>query len=178
MRAFLVIDMLNDFLRKGGALYCGDPSRDIIPFVREKIEEFHKSGDLVVFICDAHDPDDAEFTMFRPHSVNGTDGARIIDELPVSRKDIMIKKKTLSSFLRTDLDKVLEEKGVNEVHVVGVCTSICIMDAVGDLRNRHFPVYVYLKGVADFDQEAHEFALKRMKRVYGATIIKGDSPST
>ena len=44
MKALLVIDMLKDFLNKDGALYCGDASRKIIPFVKEKIEEFHKNG--------------------------------------------------------------------------------------------------------------------------------------
>lgn len=171
MKALLVIDMLKDFLNKYGALYCGDLSRNIIPFVREKIEEFHKCRNLVIFICDSHDPDDLEFNMFPKHCVTGTEGAEIIEELPVSKKDIIIKKTTLNSFLSTDLDKILKDYKISEVHVVGVCTSICIMDAVGDLRCRHLPVFVYEKGVADFDQEAHQFALRRMEKIYGATIV-------
>ena len=172
MKALLVIDMLNDFLHKGGALFCGDSSQKIILFVREKIEEFHKNKDLVIYICDAHDPDDLEFSMFPEHCVDGTQAARIIDELPVSERDVVLKKKTLSSFLNTGLEKILKDNKVQEVHVVGVCTSICIMDAIGDLRNRHYVVYVYVQGVADFDREAHVFALKRMKNVYGAVIVK------
>ncbi|MFQ6069109.1 MAG: cysteine hydrolase family protein [Candidatus Aminicenantales bacterium] len=171
MKSLLVIDMLNDFLTRDGALYCGNSSLKIIPFVREMIEKFRRQGELVIFVCDFHDRDDKEFQMFPAHCVAGSEGAQVIDELPVSESDIIVRKKTLSSFLNTGLDKVLEEHKITEVHVVGVCTSICIMDAVGELRNRHFPVYVYLKGVADFDQEAHEFALKRMKKVYGANLV-------
>ena len=44
------------------------------------------------------------------------------------------------------------------------------MDTVAELRNREYPVIVYRQGVADFDPEAHEFALKRMEKVYGAKI--------
>jgi nicotinamidase-related amidase len=171
MRALFVIDMLKDFLNTNGALYCGDSSRKIIPFVKLKIEEFHNNGDLVIFICDSHDPDDLEFKVFTKHCVTGTPGAEIIDELPVEESDIIIKKKRYSAFYGTNLDRVLENHNVNEAYVVGVCTSICVMDTVGDLRNRDLSVIVYKKGVADFDPEAHEFALRRMEKTYATKIL-------
>lgn len=171
MKALLVIDMLKDFLNKDGALYCGDESRKIIPFVKEKIEEFHKESDLVVFICDSHDPDDLEFKMFPRHCVAGTEGAEIIDELPVGKKDVVVKKTRYSAFYKTKLDKILKKRKVSEVYMVGVCTSICVMDTVGDLRNRDYPVFVYKNGVADFDRKAHQFSLERMEKTYGAKII-------
>ena len=108
MKALFVVDMLKDFINKDGALYSGDSSRKIIPFVKEKIEEFHKNEDLVVFICDAHEEDDLEFKMFPKHCVTNTEGAEIIDELPVLENDIIIKKKRYSAFYGTDLDKVLK----------------------------------------------------------------------
>ena len=37
-----VIDMLNAFVEKGGALDCADRAREIVAFVRGKIEEFHR----------------------------------------------------------------------------------------------------------------------------------------
>jgi len=171
MRALFVVDMLKDFLNADGALYCGDASRKIIPFVKKKVKEFHKNDDLVVFICDSHDPDDLEFKMFPKHCVTGTPGAEIIDELPVGHKDIMIKKKRYSAFYGSDLETVLKKHQITEVHMVGVCTSICVMDTVGDLRNRDLAVRVYKSGVADFDLEAHEFALQRMEKIYGAKIL-------
>jgi nicotinamidase/pyrazinamidase len=58
--------MLKDFLYPTGKLYCGDKARTIIPFVRQKIEDLHKSGDLVIFLCDFHRKDDGEFELFPP----------------------------------------------------------------------------------------------------------------
>ncbi len=171
MRALFVIDMLNDFLNTDGALYCGDSSRKIIPFVKQKIEEFHKNRDLVIFVCDSHDPDDLEFNVFPKHCVAGTEGAEIIDELPVEGSDVIIKKKRYSAFYGTNLDEVLKKFKINEAQVVGVCTSICVMDTVGDLRNRDISVIVYKMGVADFDPKAHEFALQRMEKTYATKII-------
>jgi len=83
---------------------------------------------------------------------------------------MIIRKTRYSAFFNTDLDRVLKEKDINEVHAVGVCTSICVMDTVGDLRNRDLKVIVYKEGVADYDPEAHRFSLERMQKIYGANI--------
>lgn len=171
MRALFVIDMLKDFINKDGALDCGDTSREIIPFIKEKIEEFHKKKDLVIFICDSHEEDDLEFHMFPKHCVAGTKGAEIIDELPVEDRDVIIRKTRYSSFYKTSLEEVLKAHSIDDVHVVGVCTSICVMDTVGDLRNRDYKVIVYKQGVADIDQQAHQFSLGRMEKIYGAEVV-------
>ena len=171
MEALLVIDMLNDFVQKDGALDCGDRAREIVPFVSGKIEEFHREKQLVVFICDSHRPDDPEFQLFPRHSVKGTEGARIIAALPVGQKDVIIEKTRYSAFYKTGLEKMLRKHRVDQVHVVGVCTSICIMDTVGDLRDRGYPVIVCRDGVADFDPEGHRFSLDRMEKIYGARVV-------
>ncbi len=170
MRALLVIDMLNDFLKPDGALYCGDHARAIIPSVRSRVDGARRKGVLVVWICDSHMRNDPEFHMFPPHCVEGTEGAHIIDELEVNPDDPVVKKSRYSAFYGTDLGKVLEEKQVDRVEVVGVCTSICVMDTVGDLRNRGYAVTVFKDGVADLDPEEHEWAVKRMRKTYGAEV--------
>ncbi len=170
MDVLLVVDMLRDFMTKEGALYCGDDAGGIIPFIRKKIDDCRKSGCRVVYVCDSHRPDDKEFRMFAPHCVKGTRGAEIIDELKPEADDIIIEKTRFSAFYGTGLDETLKELAPETVFVAGVCTSICVMDTVGDLRNRDYRVVVYKDGVADFDPQAHEFALKRMADVYGAEV--------
>jgi len=125
----------------------------------------------VIFLKDNHSEDDLEFEVFQKHCVKGTKGAEIIDELKVAENDIDILKTRYSGFYNTNLDEVLKEKNIKEVEVVGVCTSICVMDTVGDLRNRDYPVVVWKNGVADFDDEAHRFALIRMEKIYAVKVI-------
>jgi nicotinamidase-related amidase len=170
-KALIVVDMLKDFIEKDGALFCGDKSREIIPFLRKRIEEVRNNGGTIIFLQDNHKDDDLEFKMFPKHCVKGTRGAEIIDELIVKENDIIISKTRYSGFYDTNLDKVLKDKKIEEVEVVGVCTSICVMDTVGDLRNRDYPVIVRKDGVADFDEEAHLFSLKRMGKIYGAKVL-------
>ena len=171
MNALLVIDMLNDFMAEDGALYCGDDAKRIIPFVTKKIDECRSAGCKVIYICDAHAPDDKEFKLFPPHAVEGTEGAKIIDEVSPAPSDIVVTKTTLEPFYNTDLERVLQQVKPDRVGIVGVCTSICVLEAVRALHVREYKIAVYKEGVADFDAEAHESALKKMTDIYGAEVV-------
>jgi nicotinamidase-related amidase len=138
--------------------------------VRLRLEAHRRAGNLVVFLHDAHAEDDREFEKFPPHCIAGTWGGRIIDDLTPQKGEQVLAKTRYSGFYGTDLEKILAAYGPDEVEVVGVCTSICVMDTVGGLANRDYRATVPEAGVADFDAEAHRFALQRMKRLYGATI--------
>jgi len=169
--ALIVADMLNDFLDPRGSLYVGPQAREIIPFVAQKIAEFRAQGEVVIFVCDAHAPDDREFRYFPAHAVKGSWGARIIPELSPGLGDYLVEKTRYSAFARTNLDDVLKREQVTAVHVVGVMTSICVLETVKELFDRDLPALVYQQGVADSDPEAHSFALKQMQRVMGAQVI-------
>ncbi len=169
-KALIIVDMLNDFIDEKGALYCGAQARAIITFVRDRLAAFRKNGDLVIFLQDSHDEHDLEFTKFPKHCVTDTWGSEIINELAPVPGEKIVPKKRYSGFYGTDLEKILEDANIKEVEVIGVCTSICVMDTVGGLANRDYNVSVAVKGVADFDQQMHEFSLKRMKQLYGAKV--------
>ncbi|MBW2406978.1 MAG: cysteine hydrolase [Deltaproteobacteria bacterium] len=169
-KALIIVDMLNDFVDEKGALYCGDTARSIIPFIQERLQAYRHRKDHVIYLQDSHDEDDKEFEKFPKHSVMGTWGCEIIPELLPQDGETVIPKKRYSGFYGTDLDNVLKTVGVNDIEVVGVCTSICVMDTVGGLANRDYNVKVPIKGVADFDSEMHQFSLKRMEKIYGADV--------
>jgi nicotinamidase-related amidase len=170
-KALIVADMLRDFMEPQGTLYLGDAARGIIPFVARKIEETRAAGGVVIYVCDAHAPDDKEFKLFAPHAVKGSPGAEIIPELQVRPGDYRVAKTTYSCFRNTNLDAILRGEQVAGVEIVGVCTSICILETVKELFERDMPRLVYREGVADFDPEAHAFALKHMARVLGAEVV-------
>ena len=110
------------------------------------------------------------FEKFPVHCLSDTWGGQIIEELAAEPNEKIISKKRFSGFYGTELEHVLANAGVEEVQVVGVCTSICVMDTVGGLVNRDYKVSVPASEVADFNPEAHEYALKRMKQIYGAIV--------
>ena len=171
-KVLLVMDMLEGFLRRQYPLYCGPQSEEIIPFVKSEIEEYARSGELVVFIADNHDPDDLEFKKFPPHCLKGSKEAEVISELRgIAKREVYLRKKRYSAFFRTNLEEILQKEKPDLVEVVGVCTNICVLYTVEELANRDYKIMVHREGVASFDQAAHSWALGQMAKVLGAEII-------
>ena len=169
--AFIIIDMLNDFLDPEGALFCGPDARNIIAPIRKSLEESRKRSSPVFFLKDSHDENDLEFRRYPRHCVTGTWGSAIIPELASRPGEVEVPKKRFSGFYGTELETLLSRAGVDRVRVAGVCTSICVMDTVGGLANRDFKVTISRDEVADFNPEMHLFSLQRMKNIYGAEIL-------
>ena len=171
MKALLVIDMLRDFIDADGALTVGEAGSALIPLIAKKVAEFKAAGEPVFFIADNHEADDSEFDMFPPHCVAGTRGSDIVDGIGFEASDRVIHKRRYSAFFGTDLDISLREKGVDEVHLVGVCTNICVLYTAADARNLGYKVVIYEAGVASFDDGAHGFALQEARTTLGCTVL-------
>lgn len=171
MKALVVIDMLVDFIKPEGALYIGAMAEDLVPAVKERIEKYRSEGGLVIYLCDRHLEDDAEFAMFPPHGLHGSEGEKIIDELAPKSGERIIYKRRFSAFFGTDLDLTLRDKGVDELELVGVCTNICILYTAASAGMLSYKVTVPKKAVASFDLEAHNFALQEMDKTLGIDII-------
>ncbi|MGD9210975.1 MAG: isochorismatase family cysteine hydrolase [Desulfobacteraceae bacterium] len=169
-KTLIIVDMLNDFVHEKGALYCGTDAKKIIPFIAKRLVRYREEQGQIIFLQDAHDKNDLEFEKFPKHAVAGTWGSQIITELTPLTGELVINKKRYSGFFGTDLAKLLADVNPKKVEVTGVCTSICVMDTVGGLANRDYSVVVPSQGVADFDPEFHNFALKRMAQLYGAEV--------
>jgi nicotinamidase/pyrazinamidase len=169
-KALLVIDMLNDFVRKGAPLWV-PAAADIISSVARRVNDAREQGIPVIYLCDAHDPDDREFQDWPPHAVDGTPGARLISELSVEEKDTVIKKKGYSCFYETSLAETLKEWGTTHLFFTGLVTNICVLYTVADAKSRGYQVTVYSDAVAGLHREAHDFALKEMKEVLGAEVV-------
>ena len=173
--ALLVCDMLNDFVLPGASLEVPD-ARTMIPVIRKEIDKAHAVGNPVVYVCDAHEPDDKEFRKFGwpAHAVRGTQGAAVIEELTPTEEDIIIHKKTYSGFYGTILDATLRRLDVDSLRITGLVTHICVLFTASEAVLRDYAVTVVENGVADLTREDHEAALRIMKNVLGVQIRKAE----
>ena len=173
-RVLLVVDMLNDYIKKDGALYCGEAVINMVPFVQKKVSEYVSLGMPVILIMDAHDPEDLEFQRFPRHCVYGTEGAELVDDLKSILEEysfaIKVPKNRHSAFYRTNLHGILRDLNPETVEVVGVCTNLCVLYTVEELCNRDYKVVVCKDGVASFDADAHLWAIRQMAEVLGAEV--------
>lgn len=177
--ALLVIDMLNDFVLPGAPLEV-PAARAIIPVIRNEIDKAHAVGNPVIYVCDAHEPDDREFRKFGwpAHAVKGTRGAEIIEELKPAEEDTVIYKRTYSGFFGTILDATLKRLGVDCLRLTGDVTHICVLFTASDAVLRDYSVTVVESGVAGLTREDHEAALRIMKNALGVQIRQTGSENS
>lgn len=162
--ALIVIDMLNDFIAPGAPLEV-PAGRGIIPAIKKRLEEARREGTPVVFVCDAHAPDDAEFGVWPPHAVAGTPGAEVVEELSPLPGERIVSKTTYSGFHSTELEEVLRELKVGHLVITGVVTNICILYTAADALMRGYRVTVPPDCVAGLNEEDHAFALRQIEEV-------------
>lgn len=163
-KALLVIDMLNDFVQKGAPLEVPG-ARDIVPPIKKQIDAAHQEGTPVIYLCDAHAPNDPEFRVWPPHAVKGSPGAQVVAELSPQKKDLIVLKTTYSGFHRTNLESLLHKLKPKKIIATGVCTEICVLYTTADAFMRGYDVEVPSTCVAGLTPEGHEFALKQMREV-------------
>lgn len=168
--AFLVIDMLNDFILPGAPLEV-PKAREIIPNLKTKIDEMRKRRVPVVYICDSHRENDPEFKIWLAHCVKGTEGAEVVNELKPQKDDYVVTKTTYSGFFKTKLDYLLKRLKVKGLIVCGILTNICVLYTVSDAVLRGYSVTVLKDCVTSLTNEEHSFALQQMGKVLKAKII-------
>ena len=180
-RALINVDYTNDFVAEDGALTSGEPGQAIERKVVSLTKEFADAGDYVVFAIDAHDEGDKfhpEAKLFPPHNIIGTSGRDFYGDLAGVYEDIKGKgnvyyfdKTRYSAFAGTDLEIKLRERGITEVHIIGVCTDICVLHTAVDAYNKGFKIVIHQDAVASFNQAGHEWALGHFENTLGAEVI-------
>jgi nicotinamidase/pyrazinamidase len=173
----IVVDVLNGFCKQGN---LASPRCDAaIPRIGEVIEERRRAGDQLIFLADTHDLNDREFEVFPVHCVRGTAESEVVPELqPLLKSATLIRKRRYSGFFETDLEARLRTAQPEQVTVVGVCTDICVLHTVADLRNRDYRVLVPAAAVETFDAPGHpgdevqRWSLAHLKGVLGAAVLE------
>lgn len=120
MKALLIVDVQQGLTCKKD-LYQADR---FIHTIRTAIEVYRKNGHLVVFI--QHD---------NKQLVQGTDDWHIDSRLDYLGKDVFVQKTHGNAFDGTDLKKVLDGNGIDEILICGLVTHGCVRaTCLGGLR--------------------------------------------
>lgn len=184
MRALIVIDYTNDFVADEGRLTCGERGQSIEEKITEIVGEFIQNDDYVVFAVDGHQSGDKyhpEYPLFPEHNVLGTEGRDLYGKLGVlyeKEKDLHLNniywmdKTRYSAFAGTDLELKLREREITELHLVGVCTDICVLHTAVEAFNKGFSLNIHANAVESFDPEGHSWALRHFKQTLGAKVYE------
>jgi biuret amidohydrolase len=157
--ALVIIDMQRDFIEKGGFgdSLGNDVSRlaAIIPTVGELLELFRRKRWPVIHTREAHLPDlsdcppskirrgDAplkigeEGTMGRL-LVRGEPGNQIVDALKPIMGEVVIDKPGKGMFWNTDIQSILDNKGITHLVFAGVTTEVCVQTSMREANDRGY----------------------------------------
>lgn len=181
MKALLNIDYTYDFVAEDGKLTAGKPAQDIHDSIVKITKDFIDNGDYTIFAIDIHeenDPYHPETKLFPPHNIIGTNGRDLygqLEDLYQENKDnpnvYYTDKTRYSAFQGTDVELRLRARGIKEVHLVGVCTDICILHTAIDAYNKGFDIVIHEDAVQSFNPEGHKTALDHFKNSLGAKIV-------
>lgn len=163
--ALLIIDMVKDNFDAARELPITPLARETIAPLNQLSGLFRKQHWPVVFATDAFQPEDFIFKgRMHPHSLDGTRGAEVIDELDRSNDDLWLPKPRFSAFFQTGLEKWLHERGVTLCAVGGISTHFCVLTTVMDAICHDFKVVLLEDCAAAYSREVHEQTLNCYRR--------------
>lgn len=159
-RVLIVVDMQHDFV--DGSL--GTPeARAIVENVKNKIREYHESGNKIIFTRDTHTEEylttnEGKHLPYE-HCIHGTHGWNIIPGIEVPDCEY-IDKPTFgwNHWNKYDFNE-------SEIELIGLCTDICVVSNALILKAT-FPeanITVDASCCAGVKPESHKAALTTMK---------------
>jgi ureidoacrylate peracid hydrolase len=194
--ALIIVDMQNDFLHPDGSFARrtrSAPEAGIdmsflmgtVPHVKRLAETFRDFGRPVVYLAHVLKADysDAQFPYWRlglpaadssTHCVEGTWGARIIDDLKPLEGEHLVVKKGFGGFSNTSLDTILRTMDVTTCVVTGVTTCVCVSTTVRGGVEHNYRMIVVRDAVAEASRDIHDAELRTMDRVFADVWTTGD----
>ncbi len=186
--ALIIVDVQNDFLPEGALpVPEGD---EVIPPLNKYIRLFNEKKSPIFATRDWHPKNHISFKgnggIWPPHCIQGTYGAKFVDELNLPSETIIISKGYMidrdaySGFQETHLDLELRRLRIKRVFIGGLATDYCVKATVLDAINLGYETILLLDAIrgVNVNPGDSEKAVKEMLRkgAIGITledILKG-----
>lgn len=154
--ALLIIDMVKDNFDEGKNLPITPFARRIIGPINNLIGVFRKEKWPVVFSTDSFRKEDFIFTgRMKPHSLAGTQGAEVVEDLDMRPEDLWLPKPRFSAFFGTDLAQTLKKDKVTLCAVGGIATNFCVLTTVMDAICNDFQAVLLEDCSASWSEDIH-----------------------
>lgn len=183
--ALIIIDMQRDFCAEGGfGESLGNdvtPTKSIIPTVKMILDKAREKKLFIIHTREGHRPDlsDCPPAKKRRSSAIGEDGPMgkilirgeyghdIMDELKPIGDEVVIDKPGKGAFYQTDLDIILQSKGIESLIFCGVTTHVCVHTTIREANDRGYECLMIEDGTATFDPRDQEAAIRMIHQQGG-----------
>lgn len=182
--AIVMIDMQRDFLEPGG---FGETLGNDVSLLTKAVKPAkallgwaRKLGMLIVHTREGHRPDMADAPPAKVERgapsmrigdpgamgrilIRGEAGHDIIPELAPEAGEPVVDKPGKGAFYATDLQTILQNRGIQNLIVGGVTTEVCVHTTVREANDRGYRCIVAADCCGSYFPEFHEMGLKMIK---------------
>ena len=140
---------------------------EVVARAAELADAFRAHDLPVVLVRVTAAPDGSDATPDRTEAGGGA-GARpegwdvIVDELAGHPEDIIVTKRNWGAFFGTDLDLQLRRRGVTQVVLAGVATSIGVESTARAAHEHGYHVALATDAMTDRDADAHRNSIEKI----------------
>ncbi|MFD7157503.1 isochorismatase family protein [Kribbella sp. NPDC059898] len=171
--ALVVIDLQNGVTGLPGEPHA---TADVISKAVELAEAFRKHNRLVVLVRVSIAADGADWVPGRteqgPRSARQTPPAgadQVVEQLAGHAEDIIVTKRNWGAFHGTDLDIHLRRRGITQIVLTGIATSIGVESTARAAFEHGYHVTLATDAMTDLSADAHHNSLTRIFPRLGET---------
>ena len=197
--ALIIIDMQRDFCEVGGfGEALGNdvtPTKSIIPTVKKILDLARDKDMFIIHTREGHRADMSDVVKAKKRRssaigevgpmgrilIRGEYGHGIVKELTPINGEVILDKPGKGAFYQTDLQLILENKGIESLIVCGVTTHVCVHSTIREANDRGYECLMIEDGTATFDPRDQEASIRMINQqggIFGWTttsdeLIKG-----
>ena len=184
--AVMVIDVQNDFCHEEGHIHRRgmdvSASQAMVGHLEHFIEEARRAKIDVIFVQAIYNnrylggpfkERDMRAGLEKERCVEGSWGARLYKVEPLPG-ELVIKKHRYSAFVGTELENILQQKGIKTLIMTGVSTNVCVESTARDAFMRDYYVVFLEDCTAAGSKEVHESSLRNIQRHFGVVVGSAD----
>ena len=177
MKALLIVDVQNDFLKDGSLAVEG--AEQVIPVINKIMDKFN----LVIASKDWHPQKTVHFEKWPAHCVTDTKGAEFHPDLTDEKINKIFYKGTgnkddgYSAFEATNIKLLdyLREKEIEKLYICGIALEFCVKSSALDALREGIGVFLVRDAIATFSGEKEEIDKQFFEiETAGAEVIFSD----
>lgn len=169
--ALVVIDLQNGLRGVPGA---PNTIEEVIERSARLADAFRERGLPVVLVRVSFSPDGGDAVPGRSevgtrHTARPEGYDLIVDELAGHPADLVVTKRNWGAFHGTDLDVRLRRRGITQLVLTGVATSVGVESTARAAHEHGYHVTLASDAMTDMDAEAHRHSTEKIFRRLGET---------
>ncbi len=155
--ALVVIDLQKGIV----GLPTVHPAAEVVARTAELARAFRKRG-LPVVLVNVAGRAPGRTDVGWPKMTLAENWSELVPELEAQAGDVLLTKQRWGAFVGTRLDEELKARGVTQVVLAGVATSIGVESTARSLYDAGYNVVLALDAMTDRDAEAHRLTVEKI----------------